>query len=444
MSEHDCPSERHSAHAEPQQAGYGFNTRQIHAGERVNPAAGERIAPIALTAGYRFDSFADARDRFAGEADGLVYSRSRNPSTAFAERRIANLEGGVEAITVSSGQAAITAALLTVVQAGERFVSTASIYSGTRTLFGRTFARFGIGVDYVWDPTDDAAWDAAIGPDTRAIYTETIPNPLCDLVDIEHLARVAERHRLPLIVDNTIGTPYLIRPAELGAHVVVHSATKFLSGHGAAVSGVIVDAGTFDWAGAAHEYPLITRGPRPGAPSLLDRFPATAYARAAREQVVNDIGPALSPLNAFLLHQGVETLSLRMDRHVANARAIAEWLSGHPAIDGVAYAGLPDSPHYGLAQRRYPGGPGSVFAATVRGGAAGAARFLDGLRLISHMTGIGDVRSMALHPGTTTHLGFSEELRLRLGITPGLIRLSIGTEDAADLIADLDRALSAC
>lgn len=443
MSDTDCP-QPNQADTSPEAGtpGYGFNTRQIHAGDREHPVAGERVSPIAMTAGYRFDSFDDARDRFAGDADGYIYARSRNPSTALAERRIADLEGGIEAVMVSSGQAAITAALLTVVRSGERFVSTASIYSGTRTLFGRSFERFGIGVDYVWDPTDDEVWDRVIGPDTRAIYTETIPNPLCDLVDIEHLGRVAARHGLPLIVDNTIGTPYLIRPAELGANVVVHSATKFLTGHGSAVSGVIVDAGTFDWAGAPHEYPLITRGPKPGG-SLLDRFPEIAYARAAREQVVNDIGPALSPFNAFLLHQGTETLSLRMDRHVDNAHRIATWLAEHPRVERVDYAGLDSSAQFDLAQRLYRGKPGSVFAVTVRDGQAGARRLLDRLRLFSHMTGIGDVRSLALHPATTTHQGFSEELRLRLGITPGLVRLSVGTEDVEDLIADLDQALRA-
>lgn len=443
MSTH--PQTPHDAAApEYDWAGYGFNTRQIHAGEYPDPAAGARIPPIAMTAGYRFESFADGRDRFAGDAEGLIYSRQRNPSGSVAEQRIASLEGGVEAIVVSSGQAAITAALLTLAQSGQRIVSAASIYSGTRTLFGRSFRRFGVEVDYVWDATDEAAWDRAIGPDTRAVYAETIPNPKCDLVDIAWLARIAARHGLPLVVDNTIGTPYLIRPAELGAAVVVHSSTKFLSGHGAAVSGTIVDGGRFDWDAAAHRYPLITGSDAHGGPSLRDRYGATAYARAAREQVVNDIGPALSPFNSFLLHQGVETLSLRMDRHLSNSAAIAGWLAEHPAVASVDYAGLPGNEFFELGQRLYAGRTGSVFALTVRGGLAGAERFLNGLRVFSRMTHIGDVRSMALHPGTTTHCGFSEELRLRLGITPGLVRLSVGTEDAADLIADLDRALSGC
>ena len=423
-------------------AGYGFDTRQVHAGEYEELNSGARVTPIAMTAGYRFDSFDDARGRFAGENDGLIYSRQRNPSGSVAEKRIASLEGGTEAIVVASGQAAITAALLALAQNGDRIVSTASIYSGTRILFGRSFARFGVTVDYVWDESDDEEWDRVITPQTKAIFTETIPNPKNDIVDIDRVAAVAKRHGIPLVVDNTIASPFLIRPFEHGADVVVHSSTKFLSGHGAAISGTIVDGGTFDWASAARDYPLITTPAAPGLPSIAERFGATAYARATREAVVNDIGPALSPFNSFLLHQGIETLSLRMERHLSNSLAIAEWLTGHPNVESVDYAGLPGNPRSELAQRLYGGRSGSVFSATVRGGEAGARRFLDRLRVISRMTNIGDTRSMALHPATTTHLSFTPELRDRLGIAPGLIRLSIGIEDVNDLVADLDRALT--
>jgi len=423
-------------------AGYGFDTRQVHAGEYEELNSGARVTPIAMTAGYRFDSFDDARGRFAGENDGLIYSRQRNPSGSVAEKRIASLEGGTEAIVVASGQAAITAALLALAQNGDRIVSTASIYSGTRILFGRSFARFGVTVDYVWDESDDEEWDRVITPQTKAIFTETIPNPKNDIVDIDRVAAVAKRHGIPLVVDNTIASPFLIRPFEHGADVVVHSSTKFLSGHGAAISGTIVDGGTFDWASAARDYPLITTPAAPGLPSIAERFGATAYARATREAVVNDIGPALSPFNSFLLHQGIETLSLRMERHLSNSLAIAEWLTGHPNVESVDYAGLPGNPRSELAQRLYGGRSGSVFSVTVRGGEAGARRFLDRLRVISRMTNIGDTRSMALHPATTTHLSFTPELRDRLGIAPGLIRLSIGIEDVNDLVADLDRALT--
>jgi len=437
-------TEIHEPAAEPEYdwEGYGFDTRQIHAGEYADTVAGTRIPPIALSAGYRFDSWDDGRERFAGESDGLIYSRQRNPSGSVAERRIASLEGGVEAIVVASGQAAITAALFALARSGERFVSTASIYSGTRILFGRSFARMGIGVDYVWNPLDDDEWERQIGPDTKAIFTETIPNPKNDIVDLDHVAAVAARHGIPLVVDNTVATPYLIRPGEHGAAVVVHSSTKFLSGHGAAISGTIVDTGTFDWANAGRAYPLITEPPVPGGRSLLERFGATAYARAAREAVVNDIGPALSPFTSFLLHQGIETLSLRMDRHLDNSVTIANWLEEHPNVESVDFAGLASSPYRDLAESLYGGRSGSVFAVTVKGGEQGARRFTDRLRVISRMTNIGDVRSMALHPATTTHISFDEELKARLGITPGLIRLSVGTESVADLVRDLEQALA--
>jgi O-acetylhomoserine (thiol)-lyase len=422
--------------------GYAFDTRQVHAGEYEDLNSGARVSPIAMTAGYRFGSFDDARGRFAGENDGLIYSRQRNPSGSVAEKRIASLEGGTEAIVVASGQAAITSALLSLAGSGDHIVSTASIYSGTRILFGRSFARFGVTVDYVWDENDDDEWDRLITPQTKAIFSETIPNPKNDIVDIARVAAVAKRHGIPFVVDNTIATPFLIRPFEHGADIVVHSSTKFFSGHGAAISGTIVDGGTFDWAGSGRSFPLITQPAAPGLPSIAERYGKVAYARATREAVVNDIGPALSPFNSFLLHQGIETLSLRMERHLANSVAIAGWLATHPNVESVDYAGQPGNPRTELAQRLYRGRSGSVFSVTVRGGEAGARRFLDRLRVVSRMTNIGDTRSMALHPATTTHVSFPQELRDRLGISPGLVRLSIGIEDVNDLIADLDRALT--
>jgi O-acetylhomoserine (thiol)-lyase len=422
--------------------GYAFDTRQVHAGEYADRNSGARVSPIAMTAGYTFDSFDDARGRFAGDNDGLIYSRQRNPSGNVAEKRIASLEGGTEAIVVASGQAAITSALLALAGNGDHIVSTASIYSGTRILFGRSFARFGVTVDYVWNENDDDEWDRLITPQTKAIFSETIPNPKNDIVDIARVAAVAKRHGIPFVVDNTIATPYLIRPFEHGADIVVHSSTKFFSGHGAAISGTIVDGGSFDWANGNREFALITRPAAPGLQSIAERYGDVAYAKATREAVVNDIGPALSPFNSFLLHQGIETLSLRMERHLSNSVAIASWLTGHPNVESVDYAGLAGNPRAELAQRLYGGRSGSVFSVTVRGGEAGARRFLDRLRVVSRMTNIGDTRSMALHPATTTHSSFSQELRDRLGIAPGLIRLSIGIEDVNDLVADLDRALA--
>ena len=427
-------------------AGYGFDTRQVHAGEYPDRNTGLRVPPIALSAGYVFDEFDDQVDRFAGRSVDPIYSRQGNPTNAVAEDRLASLEGGSAAVTVSSGQAAISSALFAIAQQGDHIVSTASIYGGTRILFGRSFQRFGIEVDYVWNADDEAEWDRAIRPNTKAIYTETIPNPRNDITDLRRIAAVAARHRLPLVVDNTVGTPALIRPFEHGADIVVHSTTKFLTGHGAAVGGAVVDGGRFDWEAAeraGRSYPLITASPRPGLGSLLERFGSCAYARTVREQVVNDIGPSLSPINGFLLHQGMETLSLRMERHVASSSRIAAWLEQQPEVVSVDYAGLPSSPLQAIAQRDYPAGTGSVFALTVSGGIDGARAFVNHLSVFSRMTGIGDTRSMVIHPLTSTHATFAPEITERLGITAGLLRLSIGLETADDLIADLRRGLDA-
>lgn len=450
--------------------GYGFDTRQVHAGEYPDLNSGLRVPPIALSAGYLFDDFDDQVSRFDGsihwradehpvhgEQGGFspsersaIYSRQGNPTNWVAEERLASLEGGTVAVAVSSGQAAISAALFGLAQQGDHIVSTGSIYGGTRILFGRSFKRFGIEFDYVWDAHDDAEWERTIRPNTKAIYTETIPNPRNDITDLRRIAEVAARYQLPVVVDNTVGTPALIRPFEHGASIVVHSTTKFLTGHGAAVGGAVVDGGSFDWEAAeraGRSYPLITQSARPGVAPMLERFGTGAYARAVRESVVNDIGPTLSPFNGFLLHQGMETLSLRMERHVESSIRIAAWLEEQPEVVSVDYAGLPSSPLYDLAVRDYGtdgagyGRTGSVFGVTVRGGIDGAREFVNGLRIFSRMTGIGDTRSMVLHPGTSTHGTFSPEINDRLGITPGLLRLSVGLESADDLIRDLRGAL---
>ena len=430
--------------------GFDFDTRQVHAGEYADLNSGLRVPSIAVSAGYVFNDFDDQVDRFAGRSTDPIYSRQGNPTNTVAEERLASLEGGTAAVAVSSGQAAISSALFTLAGQGDHIVSTASVYGGTRILFGRSFRRFGIEFDYVWDADDDAEWERAIRPNTKAIYTETIPNPRNDVTDLRRVAAVAARYNLPVIVDNTVGTPALIRPFEHGANIVVHSTTKFLTGHGAAVGGAIVDGGNFDWAAAeraGRSYPLITQSSRPGLGSLLERFGTAAYARAAREAVVNDIGPTLSPFNGFLLHQGMETLSLRMDRHVESSITIAAWLEQQPEVESVDFAGLPSSPLYELACRDYGtdvtgfARTGSVFGVTVRGGIDGARAFVDGLRVFSRMTGIGDTRSMVLHPQTTTHATFAPEINEKLGITPGLLRLSVGLESARDLIADLRAGL---
>ena len=430
--------------------GFDFDTRQVHAGEPRDLNSGLRVPSIAVSAGYVFEDFDDQVDRFAGRSGDPIYSRQGNPTNSVAEARLASLEGGVGAIAVSSGQAAISAALFTLAQQGDHIVSTASVYGGTRILFGRSFKRFGIEFDYVWDAADDEAWAKAIKPNTKAIYTETIPNPRNDVTDLGRIAAVAAKYNLPLVVDNTVGTPALIRPIEHGANIVVHSTTKFLSGHGAAVGGAIVDGGNFDWAAAeraGRSYPLITSEPRPGLGSLLERFGELAYGRAAREAVVNDIGPTLSAFNGFLLHQGMETLSLRMERHVASSIEIARWLEEQPEVESVDYAGLPSNELYETACRDYGvdaegyGRTGSVFGVTVAGGIDGAREFVNGLSVFSRMTGIGDTRSMIIHPLTSTHATFAPEVNEKLGITPGLLRLSVGIESSRDLIADLRRGL---
>ena len=449
---------------------FGFDTRQVHAGEYRDKNNGLRVPPIALSAGYLFDDFDDQVSRFDGSIHWRaedhpgrevphgfspsesvpIYSRQGNPTNWVAEDRLASLEGGVISVAVASGQAAISAALLTLAQHGDHIVSTGSIYGGTRILFGRSFKRFGIDLDYVWNAADDAEWERVIRPSTKAIYTETIPNPRNDITDLKRIAEVAARYNLPVVVDNTVGTPALIRPFEHGCHVVVHSTTKFLSGHGAAVGGAIVDGGTFDWEAAeraGRSFPLITQSPRPNVAPMLDRFGTGAYARAVRESVVNDIGPSLSPLHGFLLHQGMETLSLRMKQHVASSIEVAAWLEEQPEVEAVDYAGLPSNPLHGMAVRDYGsdargrGFTGSVFGVTVRGGIEGARAFFNGLRVFSRMTGIGDTRSMVLHPYSSTHRTFSPEINVQLGVTPGLLRLSIGLESVEDLIHDLRGAL---
>ncbi|MEE6388736.1 aminotransferase class V-fold PLP-dependent enzyme [Microbacterium paraoxydans] len=424
--------------------GFGFETRQVHAGEAPEPGHGARITPIHLANAFRFDDFQQTWDRFAGVDDGQLYSRHLNPTNQVAERRVADLEGGTGAIAVGSGAAAISSALLGLLEAGDHLLSTASIYSGTQIFFDRALGRLGIEVDYVWDWRDRDEWERLIRPSTKAIFIETIPNPKNDITDVAAIAEIAHAHGIPLVVDNTVATPYLFRPIEHGADIVVHSSTKFLTGHGAGLSGLIVDGGRFDWEGTARRYPLLTDRQKPGVPSFLERFGAAhAFERYLRLTAVNDFGPALSPFTGFLLQQGLETLSLRMDRHVDSARALAGWLDAHPVVRGVDYAGLPSSPDHALAERLYGGRSGSVFAFTVPGGLEGARTLIDNLQVFSRMTNIGDTRSLAIHPATTTHLSFAPERRERLGIAQGLIRLSVGLETLDDLIADLDAALAA-
>ena len=420
----------------------GFATRQLHAGDRPTGPHRPRATPIYLTAGFEFEDFDQAHARFAGTDDGFSYTRVGNPTNVAVEQRVADLESGVGALLVASGQAAVTTTILSLVSAGDHVLASSSIYEGTRELLRDDLARLGIIVDFVDDPNDLAAWGRSIRPRTKLVFAESIPNPKNDVLDVAGLAEVAHRHGVPLVVDNTLATPYLLRPLEHGADIVVHSASKFLAGHGTVLGGLIVDGGTFAWTERAEAYPQLAQERGLDGRTYVERAPRTAFLEFAR-RVAMRFGPAPSPLNAFLILQGVETLSLRVQRQSATALAIARWLEQHPGVESVDYSGLASSPHHDLALRYLPRGQGSVFAVTLRGGLGSARVFTDALRLFTRMTHLGDVRSLVLHPATTTHvLRDGDQLAAR-GIGPGLLRLSIGLEDADDLIADLDHALAA-
>lgn len=423
--------------------GLGFATRQIHAGVELDQSHRPRATPIYLTAGFVFDDFDEANERFAQADDGYSYSRAGNPTSAAVERRIADLEGGADALLVGSGQAAVSTAVLALVGAGDHIVSANSIYEGSRELFRDNFARLGITTSFVGDANDPEAWEAAIRPETRVLFAESIPNPKNDILDIRAVATVAQRHGIPLIIDNTLATPYLLRPIEHGADIVVHSASKFLAGHGTVLGGVIVDAGRINWTATDGRYPHLSDDRGPDGRTVADRFGRAAFSAYARSVVALRQGPSPSPFTAFLLLQGIETLSLRVQRHSESAQRIAEWLEAHPAVESVDYSGLASNPYRPLAEQYLPRGQGSVFAFTLRGGRDAAKTFTNSVRLFTRMTHLGDVRSLVLHPASTTHVNRTEDERVAAGIGQGLLRVSIGLEDVEDLIADLDRALAA-
>ncbi|MHA7987690.1 O-acetylhomoserine aminocarboxypropyltransferase/cysteine synthase family protein [Rathayibacter sp. CAU 1779] len=418
-----------------------FETRQVHAGERYDGVFRPRITPIYLSAGYVFDDFDQAEARFAGDDAGFFYARSGNPTNAVAEARLTSLESGKAAVLTASGQAATASTLLSLVGSGDHIVSSPSVYEGSKGLMGDAFARLGVTVDYVNDADDLAEWDALIRDTTRLLFAETIPNPKNDVLDIEGVAGVADRHGLPLVIDNTVATPYLVRPLEYGANVVVHSTSKFLTGHATSLGGVVVDGGSFDWAHHADRYPQFQAPFRIGRESWTERYGETAFAEYTRARPLAAFGPTASPLSSFLLLQGLETLSLRMERHCANALAVAEWLERQPEVRYVDYSGLASSRYHDRARRYLPNGYGSVFGFCVEGGRAAARQVLDAFELFTRMTHIGDVRSLAIHPASTTHAKISAAERAAAGIDDGLIRLSIGVESARDLIDDLDQAL---
>lgn len=418
-----------------------FDTIAVHGGHTGDPATKSRAVPIYQTTSYLFDSTDHAGKLFALEEFGNIYTRIMNPTTDVFEQRVAALEGGAAALATASGQAAVVYAVLNITRAGDHVVSAASLYGGTYNAFAHTLPRFGIDVSLV-DFSDLAAIDAAIRPNTKALFAETIGNPKIDVLDLEAVASIAHAHGLPLIVDNTLATPYLLRPFDWGADIVVHSATKFIGGHGTAIGGVIVDGGKFDWANNARFAEFTAPDPSYHGLQYAPVFGNLAYIIKARVQLLRDVGAALSPFNAWLLLQGLETLGLRVQRHGANALAVAEFLTRHPRVRGVSYPGLPSDPAHERAKKYLRDGFGAVLTFRVDGGEATAKGIIDRLKLFSLLANIGDAKSLVIHPATTTHQQLSPEERLQSGVDESTIRLSIGIEDARDIIADLEQALS--
>jgi O-acetylhomoserine (thiol)-lyase len=422
---------------------WGFETRQVHAGTAPDPVTGARAVPIYQTTSYVFRDSAHAAALFDMQELGYIYSRIANPTQSAFEDRVAALEGGIAALAVASGQAATACSVLNLTQAGDHVVSSASLYGGTYNLFHHRLPSLGIAVTLLDDPDDPDAWRAAIRPETKACFGETIGNPRGDVLDIAAVAEVAHAAGVPLIIDNTLASPWLCRPFEWDADVVIHSATKYLGGHGTSIGGVIVDGGRFDWS-TGGRFPLLTQpDPSYHGFNYHETFGPAAYIARARAVMLRDLGAAIAPHNAFYFLQGVETLSLRMERHVANTEAVAEWLEQRPEVSWINYPGLPSSPWHGLAQRYLPRGAGAVLALGIEGGIEAASAFVDALQLFSHLVNVGDVRSLASHPASTTHRQMSAEEQLASGITPDLVRLSIGIETLDDILHDLDQAFSA-
>ncbi|WP_078850661.1 bifunctional o-acetylhomoserine/o-acetylserine sulfhydrylase [Streptomyces sp. NRRL S-15] len=425
-------------------AAWSFETKQIHSGAVPDPTTGARAVPIYQSTSFVFKDTKHAADLFSLAEPGNIYTRIHNPTQDVLEQRIAALEGGVAAVALASGQAAETLALLTLAGAGDHIVSSASLYGGTYNLFRHTLPRFGIDVSFVEDPDDIEAWRAAVRPGTKALFAETLGNPRGHVLDIRGVSDVAHEAGVPLVVDNTVPTPYLLRPLEHGADIVIHSATKFLGGHGTTVGGVVVDGGTFDFGAHAERFAdFHTPDPSYHGLRYWPDLGHGAFAVKLRVQLLRDLGPALSPHSAFLLLQGVETLSLRLERHTSNALTLARWLEGRDEVSAVHYAGLGSSPWYEAGQRYLPRGAGAVLAFELRDGVEAGKRFVDAVELFSHLANIGDVRSLIIHPASTTHSQLTEEQLAATGATPGLVRLSVGLENVDDLKADLEAGFRA-
>jgi O-acetylhomoserine (thiol)-lyase len=420
---------------------YGFRTRAIHAGNIPDPVTGARALPIYQTSAFVFDDTADAAARFALQKYGNIYSRLANPTVASFEERVASLEGGLGAVATASGLSAQYITFASLVGAGDHIVSSANLYGGSITQLDVTLRRFGVDTTFV-QSADPADYAAAITDKTKLIFAETVANPSGEIADIEGLAEVAHAAGIPLIIDSTIATPYLNRPIEWGADIVIHSATKFLGGHGTTLGGVVVESGRFEW--HSEKFPLFGQPvPSYGGLEWSGNFGEYAFLTRLRAEQLRDIGPSLAPHSAFLLAQGVETLPYRIQAHVDNAKIVAEWLDADPRIESVFWAGLPAHPHHDRALKYLPKGPGSVFSFVVKGGRAVGQKFIESVDLASHLANIGDAKTLVIHPASTTHAQLSEQQLLDAGVLPGVVRISVGIEDVDDIIYDLDQALTA-
>lgn len=417
-----------------------FETLQLHAGQTPDPVTHSVAVPIYQTTSYAFDSTEHAENLFGLKENGNIYTRIMNPTSDVLEKRMAALEGGVGALAVASGSAAITLTMMTIAQAGDEIVAASTLYGGTFNLFDATLPKFGIKTTFV-DPDDPANFEAAVNENTKAIYIESLGNPSINIVDVEAVAKIAHDHKIPLIIDNTFATPYLFRALDFGADIVVYSATKFIGGHGTTIGGVIVDGGTFDWAGSG-KFPEFTEPDESYHGIVYTRDAGeAAFITKARVQMLRDTGACISPFNSFLLLQGLETLSLRLDRHVENTRRVIDFLSGHSAVTWVNYPDQKDNKYHALAEKYFPRGTGSIFTFGIKGGIEAARRFIDHIQIFTHLANVADAKSLVIHPATTTHQQLSGDALLAAGITEDMIRVSIGLENADDLIGALDDAL---
>ena len=420
----------------------GFSTLQIHGGQDPDSATGSRAVPIYQTTSYCFDSVQYGADLFALKEEGHIYSRISNPTVQVFEDRMALLEGGVGAVAFSSGMGAINAAILNIMKAGDEIVAAPTLYGGTYNLLSNMLPKFGIKVHFV-DPDDPESFRAAINENTRLVYAETIGNPGINLIDIEAIADIAHENKIPFMLDNTFGTPYLIKVFEHGVDIVVHSATKFIGGHGTTLGGVVVDSGNFDWLGSG-KFPCLTEPDMSyNGLNYAKDVGAAAYATKLKVQWLRDSGACLSPFNAFMLLQGLETMSLRIERHISNTKAITEFLNNHPQVAWVNYPGLKENKYYELGQKYLPKGAGSIFTFGIKGGLEAGKKFIESLQIFSHLANVADAKSLVIHPASTTHAQLNEEEQAAAGVRPDMIRMSVGIEDINDLLWDIDQALKA-